>query len=59
MTNFFFAIGRFTEWILQIVVIANWIIPVVIMVVLLFGMGYWLWTQTVLTRKAKERDEFI
>ncbi|MEO7081969.1 MAG: hypothetical protein ABIY71_10600 [Flavobacteriales bacterium] len=59
MTDFFFAIGHFFEWILQIVVIGEWIIPAVITVVLLFGMAYWLWTQTVLSRKAKERDGFI
>jgi len=59
MTDIFFAIGHFTEWALGLLVLANWVIPAVITVVLLLGMAYWLWTQTVLTRKAKERDGFI
>ena len=59
MTDFFFAIGHFFDWILQIVVLGTWIIPALIAVVLGIGMAYWLWTQTVLSRKAKERDEFI
>ncbi|MBX2981299.1 MAG: hypothetical protein WBB32_14110 [Flavobacteriales bacterium] len=59
MTDIFFAIGHFFEWILEILVIAKWTIPAVITVILVFGMAFWLWTQTVLTRKAKERDEFI
>ena len=59
MTEIFFAIGRFLEWALGFLALANWASPVVVTVVLLFGMAYWLWTQTVLTRKAKERDGFI
>lgn len=59
MTNFFFAIGHFMQWAFQFIVMANWIIPVIFIAVLLFGMAYWLWTQTVLTRKAKDRDAFI
>lgn len=59
MTDIFFAIGQFTEWALGLLVLANWVIPAVITVVLMLGMAYWLWTQTVLTRKAKERDGFI
>jgi uncharacterized membrane protein len=59
MTDFFFAIGRFFEWILDILVIAEWTIPVAIIAVLLFGMAYWLRTQRMLTRKAKERGDFI
>lgn len=59
MTNFFFAIGHFCQWSFQFIVAAKWTIPVVFIAVLLFGMAYWLWTQTVLTRKAKDRDAFI
>ncbi len=59
MTDFFFAIGHFIQWTLQFIVAAEWAIPVVIIAVLLFGMAFWLYTQTVLTRKAKERDGFI
>lgn len=59
MTNFFFGIGHFLQWSFQFIVAANWIIPVIFIAILLFGMAYWLWTQTVLTRKAKDRDAFI
>lgn len=59
MTDFFFAIGHFTQWTLEFIAAAKWSIPVVIIAVLLFGMAYWLYTQTVLSRKAKERDGFI
>lgn len=59
MTDIFFAIGHFVETALGLLVMANWVIPAVITVVLLIGMAYWLWMQTVLTRKAKERDGFI
>ena len=59
MTEFFFGIGHFIQWTLEFIVAANWAIPVVIIAVLLFGMAFWLYTQTVLTRKAKERDGFI
>lgn len=59
MTDFFFAIGHFIQWTLEFIVAANWIIPVVIIAVILFGMAYWLYSQTVYSRRAKENDEFI
>ncbi|MBS1942933.1 MAG: hypothetical protein JST38_18870 [Bacteroidetes bacterium] len=59
MTDFFFGLGHIIQWTLQFIVAANWTIPVIIIAVLLFGMAYWLYTQTVLTRRAKERNEFI
>lgn len=59
MTNVFFGIGHFIQWTLQFIVAAEWTIPVVFIAVLLFGMAFWLYTQTVYTRKAKERDGFI
>ncbi len=59
MTDFFFGLGHFTQWTFQVLVAANWAVPVVIIAVLLFGMAYWLYTQTVLTRRAKERNDFI
>ena len=59
MTNIFFAIGHFLQWTFSFLAAAKWTIPVLIIAVLLFGMGFWLWTQTVLTRKAKDRDAFI
>ena len=59
MTTFFFTIGRFIQWTLQILVIAKWAIPVSIICVLVFGMAVWLRTQVKLTAKAKEHDEFI
>jgi hypothetical protein len=59
MTDFFFGIGHFIQWTLEFIVAANWAIPVAIICVLLFGMAYWLYTQTVLSRRAKERNEFI
>ena len=59
MTNFFFAIGHFLQWTFQFIVAAKWIFPVIFIAVLLFGMAYWLRTQVVLSRKAKDRDAFI
>ncbi len=59
MTDFFFAIGHFIQWTLGILEAARWSIPVMIIVVLLFGMAYWLSIQRSLTRKAKDRGDFI
>ena len=59
MTKIFFTIGQFIQWVLEAWVAAKWIIPVFFIGVLLFGMGFWLWTQTKLSARAKERDEFI
>ncbi len=59
MTDFFFAIGHFIQWTLGIIEVAQWSIPVVIIVVLLSGMAYWLSIQRSLTRKAKDRGDFI
>ncbi len=59
MTDFFFGIGHFIQWTLEFIAAAKWTIPVVIIAVLLFGMAYWLYMQTVLTRRSKERDGFI
>ncbi len=59
MTQFFFTIGRFVQWILEAWVAAKWVIPIIIIAVLLFGMAFWLRTQVKLSARAKERDEFI
>jgi hypothetical protein len=59
MTKFFFTIGQFIQWVLEAWVAAKWVVPIIIIAVLLFGMGFWLWTQTKLSARAKERDEFI
>ncbi|HQV37728.1 MAG: hypothetical protein IPO60_02865 [Flavobacteriales bacterium] len=59
MTNFFFGLGHFLQWTFEFIVAANWTIPVLFIAVLLFGMAFWLRTQTVLSRKAKDRDAFI
>jgi hypothetical protein len=59
MTDFFFSLGHFFQWTFTFIVKLNWAIPVVIIAALLFGMAFWLYTQTVLTRRAKERNEFI
>ncbi|MBK9420532.1 MAG: hypothetical protein IPN44_05700 [Flavobacteriales bacterium] len=59
MESVFFAIGHFIQATLGIIVALGWITPVIFIAVLLFGMAYWLYTQTVLTRKAKDRGDFI
>ena len=59
MESVFFGIGHFLQATFQIIVMLDWIMPVTFISVLLFGMAYWLYTQTVLTRKSKERGGFI
>ena len=55
----FFGIGHFLQATFEIIVGFGWTIPVIFIAVLLFGMAYWLYTQTVFTRKSKERGGFI
>jgi hypothetical protein len=59
MNSIQYTVGQFIQWTLEILVAAKWILPIVIIVVLLFGMAFWLRTQTKLSERAKERDEFI
>ena len=59
MESVFFGIGHFLQATFEILVKLNWVVPVTFIAVLLFGMAYWLYTQTVLTRKAKDRGDFI
>lgn len=59
MESFFFGIGHFLQATFRFLVQLNWVIPVIFIAVLVFGMAYWLYTQTVLTRKAKDRGDFI
>jgi hypothetical protein len=59
MESFFFGIGHFAQATFQILVMMGWAAPTVFIVVMLFGMAFWLRTQTVLSRKAKERGDFI
>ncbi|HRO40462.1 MAG: hypothetical protein M9900_14835 [Flavobacteriales bacterium] len=59
MTDFFFAIGHFTERILSIIVAAGWVIPVIFIAVLSVAAVYWLVTEQAMQRKAKENGDFI
>ncbi|MCB0772316.1 MAG: hypothetical protein KJZ58_06355 [Flavobacteriales bacterium] len=59
MTDFFFAIGHFMQWVLSLWPTAGWGIPVTFIALIMVGMTYWLSIQRSLTRKAKERNGFI
>lgn len=58
-TDIFFAIGHFLEWSFGIISTPEWGLPIAFIAVIMFGMAYWLVWEKRLTRRAKERNEFI
>lgn len=59
MNSAVYGFAHFIQWCLELLVAVK-LIPVIIGVaIIVFGMAFWLRTQVVLSRKAKEKNEFI